>query len=74
MLILAATTAASTPQQKAESACPVGIILVSKLIVPEDAVREPLLAPKNKPDAKGPAVLTPECKPDSPRKKDYPMA
>ena len=74
MLILAAATAATAPQQSAVPACRVGIILVSKMIVPEGARGEPLLVPKAKPDAKGPAVLTPECTPDRAKKKDYPLA
>lgn len=74
MLILAATTAASAPQQSAEPACRVGVILVSKMVVPEDAMRQPLLVPKAKPNSKGPAVLTPACKPERGKKKDFPMA
>ena len=74
MMFLAATTAASAPQQMADPACRVGVILVSKMVVPEEARGEPLLIPKSKPDAKGPAVLTPECKPERVKKKDYPLA
>lgn len=76
MMILAATTAAAeVPPQRAEQPrCRAGVILVSRAIEPERAASEPALMPGDKPDAKGPAVLTPECKPQKGKSKDYPMA
>jgi hypothetical protein len=75
IMILAAATAAITPQQKADPPpCRGGIILVSKTVEPQSTRQKQGLLPQGKADAKGPAILMPACKQDQPRKKDYPMA
>jgi hypothetical protein len=49
-------------------------ILVSKIIEPDKAKPEHELLPRTDTPSKGPAVLTPECKPERRKKKDYPLA
>lgn len=75
MMILAAATAAITPHQKAEPPpCRAGIIMVSKSIETQPERQEKGQLPRDKADAKGPAILMPACKQDQPKKKDFPMA
>jgi hypothetical protein len=74
IMILAATTAITAPQQNAEKACPADVVLVSKTVGPEREPQESRRIPRDKSDAKGPAVLTPGCKLEQRKKKDYPMA
>jgi hypothetical protein len=75
IMMLAAATAAVTPQQNAEPRpCPAGIIQVSKSIEPQTELQRQEQLRRDKADAKGPAILMPACKQDQPKKKDYPMA
>jgi hypothetical protein len=75
MMILAATTVATAPPQKAETpSCRADVILVSKTFEPSPERQEQQHLPRDKAGAKGPTVLTPGCKPDERRKKEYPMA
>ncbi len=75
MMMLAATTVAAAPPQKAETPpCRAEIILVSKVIEAPLELQEKRTLPRDKADAKGPTVLTPGCRPDERKKKDYPMA
>ena len=75
MMILAAATVATLPQQKADSpSCPVGVILVSKAVKPDVERQENITIPRTEADPKGPAILMPACKPDGGKKKDYPLA
>jgi hypothetical protein len=74
MLIWAAAAAAEVPQQTAAPLCRTGTILVSKAIERERHRQEPGQFPRDKADAKGPAVLMPACKPEHQKKNDHPMA
>lgn len=54
-------------------------ILVSKIVEPDIVERDKAkpeheLLPRIDTPSKGPAVLTPECKPERAKKKDYPLA
>lgn len=75
MMMLAATTVAVAPPQKAETPpCRAEIILVSKMFEALPERQDQRTLPRDKVDAKGPTVLTPGCRPDERKKKDYPMA
>jgi hypothetical protein len=74
IMMLAAATAAEAPQQKAEGQCPSAVIFVSKTVEPGRDRQKAGTIPVDKSDARGPAVLTPECKAEQRKKKDYPMA
>lgn len=49
-------------------------ILVSKIVEPDKAAPKHELLPRTDTPSKGPAVLTPECKPEERKKKDHSMA
>ena len=49
-------------------------LLVSKILEPEKIVPKHELLPRTEAARKGPSVLTPACKTEQRKKKDYPMA
>lgn len=75
IMMLAATTVAAAPLQKAETPpCRSAVILVSKSTEPDiGSGNEPRL-PRAQAEPKGPAVLTPACKREERKKKDFPLA
>ncbi len=75
MMILAATTVATIPQQNMGTpSCPAGVILVSKTVKPDVERQVIVTIPRAEADPKGPAILMPACKPEGGKKKDYPLA
>lgn len=57
-----------SPEAKAQT------LLVSKIIEPDSTAPKHDIMPQAEPSAKGPAVLTPGCKAEQRKKKDYQMA
>jgi hypothetical protein len=49
-------------------------LLVSKILEPEKAAPKRDILPRTEPPANSPSVLTPACKTEQRRKKDYPLA
>jgi hypothetical protein len=49
-------------------------LLVSKILEPEKATPKHDILPRTEPPSNGPSVLTPACKTEQRKKKDYPMA
>jgi len=49
-------------------------LLVSKIFEPEKIVPKHHIMPGTEPAPKGPSVLTPACKTEQRKKKDYPLA
>ncbi len=50
------------------------VLLVSRILEPQKIVPKHHIIPSTEPAPKGPSVLTPACKTEQRKKKDYPLA